>query len=356
MKKKKFCFISLGNLYLCPYISKYTSQLNGEYDVIYWNRHEIKEDIGAIQHYSFDYKMPENTKKINKLKGYIKFKTFTEKVLKDNKYDGVILLQTSVGILLQNFLRKRYKKKYILDIRDYTLENNKIFFLLEKNLIKNSAFTVISSEGYVNFLPEYQYVLTHNDISLSKHTIMQFQEKKKVDTKITISYIGLIRFHTQNKKVIMKFKNDNRFILKFIGKDANALAEFCDKNDVKNVELVDRFPPEKTLDYYYDTDIVYNLYGNDSPLLNYALSNKLYYAAQLGLPILVSPNTYMEKISASYGFGFAFDINDRNACDKLFNFYMSFKKNELLEKTKEFLEKVNKDNKKFNEKLNHFIR
>jgi hypothetical protein len=294
MDNKKICFISLGNLYLCPYISKYISLIDCDYDVIYWDRHGVGEDINAKQIYAFQYKMNEGTSKIKKLIGYLKFRRYAFEIIDRNDYDGIVLLQASSGVLLHSILKKKYKNKYIVDIRDYTMEKNPVFFTIEKDLIDNSALAVISSKGYVSFLPPHNYTLVHNDSFIDENIIDKFESKERKKDKIVISYIGLIRFHEQNKKVILKFKNDRRFILRFIGKDAFALKEFCKVNNVNNVELIDRFPPEKTLDYYYETDIIYNLYGSNTPLLDYALSNKLYYAAKLKMPILVCEGTYYE--------------------------------------------------------------
>jgi hypothetical protein len=355
MDKKKICFISLGNLYLCPYISKYISLINCDYDVIYWDRHEIDEGIGAKQIFPFRYKMSEGTGTLNKASGYLKFRKYAIEILKKNNYDRIILLQTNVAILLQTILKKRYKHKYIIDVRDYTMEKNLIYYFLLKSLINSCAYTIISSRGYKKFLPKFNYIIVHNDSKIDDITIKKFENRIRTKDRIVISYIGLIRFHEQNKKIILKLKNDNRFLLRFIGTDAFTLKGFCENNQVNNVELIDRFPPEKTLDYYYETDIIYNLYGNKKPNLDYALSNKLYYAAKLKMPILVSPNTYMEKISKYNGFGFVFDINDPNACDNLFDYYQAINWHKFSKNCDEFIMNVDRENFEFNCIVRKFV-
>ena len=355
MSKKRICFISLVNLYLCPYITKYISLIDCDYDIIYWNRHGIEEDNSAKQIYAFPYKMEEGTSKLNKLIGYQKFRRYAFDIINRNDYSGIILLQTSAGILLHSILKRKYKDKYIIDIRDYTMENNPIFYFIEKSLIDNSALAVISSKGYENFLPPHNYILVHNDSFIDERMISKFESKERNKDRIVISYIGLVRFHEQNKKVILKFKNDNRFILRFIGKDAFALERFCRENNVSNVELIDWFPPEKTLDYYYEADIIYNLYGNNTPLLDYALSNKLYYAAKFKMPILVCPNTYMEEVSKRYGFGFTFDLDDPNACDDLYDFYVNIDWKRFYDNCNSFLQQVKVDNLIFEDRIKTFI-
>jgi hypothetical protein len=355
MSKKRICFITLSNLYLCPYISKYISLIDCDYDIIYWDRHGIDENMGAKEVFPFRYEMDENQGKLKKISGYLKFRKYAIDIIKKKNYDGVILLQTSVGILLQKILTKKFSGKYIVDVRDYTMEKNKIFFSLVKNLINKSANTVISSKGYKSFLPEYEYTIVHNDIKIDKDTIVRFEKRKRNKERVVISYIGLIRFNDQNKRIILKFKDDDRFLLRFIGKGANSLKKFCLDNNITNVELIDRFPPEKTLEYYYDTDIIYNLYGNNSPLLDYALSNKLYYAAKLRMPIIVCPDTYMEEVCTQFGFGFVFKLQDMNACTDLFNYYQSINWSIFEQKCQRFIRLVEEENEVFNDMVKKYI-
>jgi hypothetical protein len=356
-KSKKLCFITLGNLYLCPYIKKYIELIDCKYDIIYWDRHNLKENFdGADNVYAFNLGLKEGSSKIQKLRGYIEFAEYGKKILLNEKYDGLILLQTSAGVLFYKTLQKQYYKKYILDIRDYTMEKNPVFYKLVSKLIKNSYKTVISSEGYKAFLPDYNYVLTHNNFKLTNEIAMMFNTRKRENKKIVISYIGLIRFHEMNKKLIKMFGNDVRFEIRFIGKDALLLKKFCDDDKITNVKLIDRFPPEKTLDYYYDTDIICNVYGNNSPLLDYALSNKLYYASQLNIPILVSPNTYMETISSQYNFGITLDVNSKIAVDHVYNSFIDMDYIKLKKGCSAYNQKVNLDNAFFEKNVLGFFK
>lgn len=352
---KRICFVSLNNLYLTPYINKYIDIIEEPYDVIYWNRHRMKEDIKAENYYSFNLQIEDTASKAAKLLGYMKFRKFASDVLKKNNYDHVILLQTSVGVLLRSTLVSKYKWKYILDIRDYTFEKNIIFYKIVEQLVKYSSVNMISSKGYKEFLPPQDYINVHNDVKIENSTIEEFLKKSRSNDVIRISYIGLIRFLEQNKKVIMKFKDDSRFRLRFIGKNAKLLENFCVENNINNVDLIDQFPPEMTLHYYEETDIINNLYGNNSPLLEYALSNKLYYASKLRMPILVCKNTYMEQISMKYGFGYVFDFEDSEACDKLYDYYNSIDWNGLEEGCNSFNAVVDNENKAFEMEIKRLI-
>ncbi len=356
IKNKKVCFISLGNLYLTPYLKKYENIINLKYDIIYWNRHNIKEESNADVVHEFRKKMEEGSNNIEKLKGYIEFRSYCKNIIKNNEYCAIFLLQTNCGMLLKNILKKHYRYRYVVDIRDYTKENNILFYKIEKKLLNYAGLAVISSKGYKKFLPQYPYVLVHNDLEINCEIIREFRNKNKNKNKIVIGYIGLIRFHNQNKKLILKFKNDERFELMFIGKDADYLQKFCTENAIKNVKLIDRFDPNETLNYYKNIDIVNNLYGNNTPYLDYALSNKLYYSAKLGLPILVCSNTYMEEITIKNGFGYCFNLEDDNALDNLYKYYNNIEWEKFYNRCDEFMLEIKNDNENFRNKVVEFLR
>ena len=297
--------------------------MNCQYDIVYWDRKDIIEGCGATNHYAMKYFLKVNASQFEKLKGYLKFRRYAVRVLKNEKYDGVILLSGNVAVLLKKILKKKYKKKYIVDIRDYYKESQKWYFNAEKDVLDSSGMAVISSKAFTKFLPCHKYYVVHNSHNITTSQINEFRakRKKKKGEPVVISCIGGMRFFEQYKKILTYFANDDRFLVAFIGYGSNFLKKFCKEEMINNVYIHDGFPPEKTLDFYYNTDIVMNLYGNNTPLLDYALSNKLYYAAQLGLPILVCPNTYMEEVAVGNGFGFSLDLEDTTMRDKLYDYY-----------------------------------
>ncbi|WP_346893288.1 hypothetical protein [Clostridium sp. UBA871] len=356
MENKAVCFIFMGNLYLCPYITKYLEHIDYPFDIIYWNRDGIKEDIRARNVYSFEYELNNTNHKFEKLKGYWYFKKYATKILKENSYDGVIVLQTIAGILLHEVLRKQYFNKFILDIRDYTLEKNKIFYYIEKKVIKASAFTVISSEGFKKFLPEFEYVILHNNRMLDKTMVSKIKKRSKLTNKLVIAFIGFISYQEQHKKLLKIFKNDERFELYFIGKDAEKLIPFCKENDINNVKIEGKFLPQNILYFYENVNIINNLYGNNTPILDYALSNKLYFAAELRMPILVCEKTFMEEISKKYDLGYTVNFNDPEICNKIYNYYHNIGWKVFEQNCDLFLQKVNDENKNFETKVKKFIK
>lgn len=356
MRNMKTCFITTRNIFNTACLPKYRNILNGNFDIIYWDQHGIEEYCGAANHYKFDYKMIYGNGKINKVIGYMKFKKFVEKILIENDYDKLIILPTQAGLLLSRTLNKKYKNNYIIDIRDYTAEFNKVVYKWEEKLIKNSGLAIITSPAYEKFLPKQEYCVSHNTTAIKEITIKQYREREKVkDKKIIISCIGSIRFIDQFKLVIDKFKNDRRFEIRFIGRGSDKLEEYIKEKKINNVKLIGRFDSDKTLDFYLDTDIIMNLYGNKNPYLDYALSNKLYYAATLGIPILVSPLTYMEELSLEKGFGISGDLERENLADYVFNTYVKINWKDFFLNCDKFMLEVNNDERNFIKKVSTFL-
>lgn len=345
----KVLILLADNVYLTPYLKFYTSLLdecNIKYDIIFWDKND-NEKTTKDNYFRFHYKASNKFKKIF---GYIKYKKYIKKIEKKEKYDIVITLHTIVAFLIYKTLLKKYKKKYIYDVRDYSYENILIYKYIQKKIVKNSMINIISSNGYKTFLPKgYDYYVTHN-IPVGDYSNYKQMQNSNKDT-IEISYIGLIRFMEQNKKIISFFKNDKRFHINFIGTNATELKKFCDDNSIKNITLIDTFEPELTMDFYKTTDIIMNLYGNKSRLLDYAISNKLYYSAILYKPILVCKDTYMEKTTQKYKIGFTLNLNSETEKDELYKYIKELNREEYIKNCDKFMEHVYKEQQILNKKL-----
>ena len=94
--KKRICFVGLSNIQAAPYLYKYIKLLKCEYDIIYWDRKGIDEDCGAINHYAMRYVINADATQLDKAVGYFKFRRYAQRILRKEKYDGVILLSGNV--------------------------------------------------------------------------------------------------------------------------------------------------------------------------------------------------------------------------------------------------------------------
>lgn len=353
----RICFISMTNLFLCPYLDKYLSQLQEgvEKELLYWNRHGIKEETKAfVQVHEYDELMNERVSKSKKLFSFIRFKRYCESILSNNEYDRIIVLHNYAAVLLWRFLKKKYLRKYVIDIRDYSFERNRLFYVMEKQAIKNSGLAVISSEGFCSFLPKWDYTVCHNDPTIDEQDIETVRNSNRDDqSPINIAFIGMVRFFEQNKKLLNVLGNDKRFVLSYHGQNSDQLEEYAKSNHYDNTVFSGRFAPEETLRYYAETDVINNYYGNNTPLLEYALSNKLYYAVSFRKPILVCPDTFMSEVATKYSLGIV--VGDDDTADSIYKKIMGIDRDALDKGCIKFEEKISEDNRVFSKKLQEFL-
>lgn len=355
----EICVILPCNIYNAPFYKRYEKMIMEryeEFDFICWNRACIDEETKGVP-ILFNVRDSVNSGSPKKIINYIKFGNFVKRKLTTKKYDKIIILGSYAGIMVQlaRFLKKNYDQKYWLDIRDFTFENIGFYYRGMKMAIENSYNTAISSKGYQEFLPAYNYVIAHNidseNILKSKDIRSDYMRQKQ----IRISFIGLIRYYDENKKLLNRLGNDNRFILQYYGMNSEELKLYCSEKNITNVDFHGRFLPEETALFYKKTDIINNVYGNNSVAFTTALSNKLYFSAGLRIPILVCPNTYMEEVTVGRGFGFAIDYNDAQIGDKLYKWYMELMKNNNDAKYNEFYDAVIEEDCKFENELCKFL-
>ncbi|MDA8769647.1 hypothetical protein N9M75_02195, partial [Schleiferiaceae bacterium] len=142
----KIAIIISGNAFKAPYISYYErifKEQKIEYDLICWNRKLINER-GTI---SFNVKQSEDKGLIYRFISYVRYRNFVVESLTRNNYEKVVVSTVAIGVLLYPYLLKNYKRNFVLDIRDFSVI---IRFMpgYFRNLVDNSASTVISSGGY----------------------------------------------------------------------------------------------------------------------------------------------------------------------------------------------------------------
>lgn len=352
----RICLVTVRNLSYITSLPKYLTAANGDMDVIYWNRTGIIETCEAKQLFCFDQQMSDTVGGKEKTLLYLRFRSFAIRILSNKKYDRIIVLPTQTAVLLCDYLVFHMKDNYIIDIRDYTAERKRIFYLLMKVLVRNSGLASITSAGFKNFLPPHDYILSSNISNIDINLIRQYRNRKRTeDDPIRISCIGGIRFVESFSKVIRVFANDTRFLLCFIGIGAEQLESVCQETGATNVELAGWFDRSQTVSLNMQADIANNLFGNNTPLLDYALSNRLYNAAQLGMPILVCPGTYMEEVAIENGLGFVFDLNDPMAKDKLYSYYRKIDWENFYKHCDEFLTKVHQDEEEFLVRTSRFL-
>lgn len=357
MAKPDICIITTRNIFNSPCLEKYEKLLTKGFDILYWDRCSIDESCGAENYYCYKKDLAAAPSKFKKVTTYLGFVKYLYSFMAKSDYKKLIVFPTQTAWLLLPFLTKKYKGRYLLDIRDYAGEYSSLQAKLSKRVVECSEVTTLTSPAYASFLPKRDYPISHNVQEISPDLVAAYRSReRKPDEPVVLSFIGSVRFIDMQQKLIELFKNDSRFVLKFIGRGSEDLANYVKENGVNNVELVGRFERSELPGFYTGTDMAINVYGNNNPYLDFALSNKLYSAAIMGMPLLVSPDTYMAEMTEKYGFGIAVDVNDKNTADKVYTYYNSLDKETLLAGCDEFMKTVYEDERRYKEAIEEFMK
>lgn len=351
----KIAIITFGNLRVTPYLKNYTKILNDNsvsYEIVYWNRSGENESFDNIPLHKFELPLENGKSKIKKFSSMFRYSKFVQKCLYENEFDYCIVLTTLLGVFLSNFLVKNYKNKYIFDIRDYSYEGFKPYYKKVETVMSNSQINVISSPDFKTFLPNVESIVCHNMTFKSKDNIHTF---KKAKLPLKIGFVGTIRYANECEKVIESIGNNSNFEFHFygMGTDEERLKLFCEQNKYKNVYFNGVFSSNQKDLIYENIDVIYNCYGNESPAVKYALSNKYYDALFYKKPILVNEDTSMARYSGKLGF----QVKDYDTFPSEFiEWYYSISNQEINDFCDDFLKKYIEENNGFDTFVTKSIR
>lgn len=301
--------IAANNLRYSPYIIFYThlfKKYNITYELIIPNRNDVEESFDSALHvFPWHSKLPV-------LINYYIYSNRVKRIVQEENYDFLVVLTGNNAAFLGLWLKKHYKNRYIIDIRDYSHENIYPYFLLEKIAVENSRLNIISSRKFTSFLPTAEYCVCHNCPNVIKKIFTYKQGK----TPISIGYVGSINYVEQCMKLMELVANDTRFCFEFYGTSPmeKVLQDKAKIIKCKRIVFHGGYAPEEKGNIIQKVDILFNAYGNGCALLDYALSNKLYDAYLYVKPILTSPGTYMSEMAGPLSFELDFDKPDILNC------------------------------------------
>ncbi len=308
----KVCILGAVNLKHMSPIKKYIDIFNRnniKFDIIYFDKYGIEENINGISDENKIYKytsvFKQRESKLSKLLKFLKFRKLAKNLIYSENYDFIIVWRTETAILFRRMLKK-IKGKYIYNIRDYFFDDYPIFKKIQKKLISNSLVTTISSEGFKSFLPKQDYLIFH---SINKEE-KEVSKLTKIDLPIKLSFIGNIRFFNINKKIISSLKNDNRYLMQYFGTNSDVLKQYAVENGVKNIEFIDSFEISETEKLVEQSTFINNLYGVKEKALNTATSIRYFHSILYKRPIIVFDNTHMAELVRKNNLGIIIDVNE----------------------------------------------
>lgn len=352
----KVCIVAPANLINVSLISLYTHYFDKNgilYDLIYWNRRGLSESSTAYKTYCFEERMG-SCSKLQKIMLFVKYRGFIKNILLKNDYELVITWQTSMAYLLYDVLLGKYRRKYIINIRDYISEQKPVFRRMIKCLVANSALNTISSEGFLDFLPKSDYCLiqsVNEDIIEAKVPV-----HSKSEEIIRIGYVGTCRYFDENFALIDRLANDKRFELWFCGANSEVLQKYADEKNINNVFSIGVFDRSETLKLLRSCDMINSCFGA-SDLANITLIPiRLFSALSQGLPVIASTGTYLSRLLEHEHLGISVDTKDDGIGDVLFNYFNNVDWQDFTQKSQLFLDKAIMQNRQFEKELSNILK
>lgn len=275
-------------------------------------------------------------------KGYIKKFLNNLKNIKEiiKKYPSdTIFYGFSFDIALSLLLHKR---KFIYEISDiiYAYYNSQIlkgiFRSIDKKIIKKSLFTVMTSEGFKNYLfPNSNVdnvIIQPNKVSpLLKKIDRKIKEFN--NNKIIFAYIGAFRYPNtifRFARIIGEFFPNYEYHFYGNSNLTPLVMELTEK--YSNIKYFGAFKsPEDLENIYSNVDVITACYDNTGLNEQIAEPNKLYEAICFCCPIIVSENTFLGEKVNKLKVGYVINPNN-DEC--IINFIDSLNKDELLNVSK----------------------
>jgi hypothetical protein len=307
---------------------------------------------------SFNVRQNEGKGYFFRFYSYLRYKKFVIGCLNRNNYDKIIISTIAIAILLYPYLKKYYRNKYIFDIRDYSIILNFTWFIL-KNLIDNSASTVISSKGFTHWLPKISnYNIAHNfpfELTKGNVKLLSKEHFNQNRESLEITTIGSLRDFEANKLIIDSFKNSNQFKIKFIGTGPayNPLKNYVLENKISNASFYGFYQKKDEVDLLKNSDYINN-YTNIDLNSRTLMTNRFYLSVVLEIPMIVRFGTYQAKLCESYNLGCVIKPG-LSIKEQLLMYIKSYDKEVFNSGRLGFLTEIQKDTERLNNMLKEFI-
>jgi len=344
----RIALICPSNRLYMPYVENY-SEIIREYNVnqviINWDR------FGSELEHEYTYRDLKTGHRRNVF-DYWKYSEFVIRKLDDLSPDKVVVFGLQLGAFLNRPLLSRFASNYILDIRDY----NRIIRLWSPlELIENSFMTVVSSPGYLEWLPPSdRYAINHNT-RIPESKVLYSSTMRSPGGVVAISSVGAIRDYDINVEMLKALKDDPRFAMRFHGNSdvATRLHHFARVANIGNVLFTGRYEATEEKKLYLASDMISVLRFADAVNNKTALPNRLYNAVLYGKPLLAFQGTLLASIIEKYRLGLVID-SFPNLASKLQTYFAGFDQTEFDEGRRLFLSEVIADNTQFESSVRSF--
>lgn len=342
-----------------PYIKYFTDildQYGKEYEFICWNRlNSDSEKYKQSNVHCFNLYSPDTNNFIIKIIHFLLFSNFVIKKIKKNKFDLLIVHTIIIAIFLSSCLNKKYKSKFIFDIRDYSPVVPYTRRIL-KRIISNSFFTSISSKGFLKWLPSSdKYVLSHNiDKKLITSYCFKNEAIKFHKKNFQVLTIGHLRNFETNVRLMNDLGNFNGIQLVFAGGGIfKEKLERFSGNKFSNVLFTGKYKKVEENQIVENADFL-NILLPINILESTLVSNRFYLSVINNKPMIVNSESYQSKIVSQFNLGLIIG-KDENIKEKIENYISKFDINTYRKGCDEFIRIVREDILIFEDKIKLFL-
>lgn len=350
-----------------PYLNHYIELFKVNhivFDVICWNRNSDK-DIVLPENYIL-YNKPSDIRSPfwKKFFDLYYYALFIKKRCKSNNYNLIVVFTIAECIFLQSYLKKKYENRYIFDIRDYSpLMKIAYFRKITEKMIAHSSFTVISSKGFLNWLPQKdncRYVITHN---IDEKSLKELNKLRQIENPskpcqtnpqnrpIHILTIGQLRDFESNSSLIRILHNNPNYMIYFSGSGIaeKQLKEFSNKLKAENVVFTGYYRKEEEAEIVEKSDMI-NILFNHNINSNSLMSNRFYLSVIHRKPMIVRSDTFQAELVQLYKLGVVVNKEDDLICN-IENFWRTYDFNIYNQECSRFLNMVIEDINNFDNKM-----
>lgn len=341
-----------NNKWFSPYYNIYAGHLKGSsvsYDVISWNR-DLSEEFSPLT-YS---KQTNNSNKFIKLLNYARYARFVCNVVHRNHYDNLIVFGSQLSLFLLPLLLFSYRKRYIIDFRDLSIEQYPIIKTLFSWILHGSYCNVVSSPGFIKYLPKADYIVAHNlSMDLARNGLnIRYKQSERPYEVLTI---GGIRDYESNMEVVKSLANNSMYNIKFVGKGyaSKKIEESCLLNSYTNVSFSGYYKKEDEPEIIKSSTVLNIFYPQIKSHMS-AMSNRFYNALIYKKPIIVTAGSVQGEYVEKYNLGLSVkDCSD--LAEMLCSFIVDMDKETFENNCNALLTGFIKENELFLAELDKFI-
>lgn len=278
----------------------------------------------------------QNMSVSRRLKAFLKFMYKSSVLgLKQKDIDLVIATSTPLTIGIPALILKWFKKKpFVFEVRDLwpevpiqmgAIKNSwtiKTTRLLEKTIYKNASRVIALSpgmqDGVVKYIPKEKTSMIPNMAKMDEFwprgkndQLMEKLGLKRDSFKVV--HFGSLGLANGAHSIIesaklLKNREDIEFLFVGGGSTENDLVDEVEKNDLKNVKFLGKFPMTDVSEIVNFSDVSMISFL-DLPILYTNSPNKLFDSLSAGKPIIVNSAGWTKDIAEKYHCGYYVNPN-----------------------------------------------